>query len=358
MSVARTRWGRGSAIGRHAALTPAARGVEQSPRERVQRGLMLLVIVLLVGTAGYSLLGLGPLDAAYQTVTTVSTVGFREMGDVTTPWKAFTIVIILVGASTVLYNLSVLLETLVEGRLTDQLWRRRMERDIAGFEDHVIICGYGRVGQSIARYLTAAGRDVVVVDNDPERTRIISQPFVEGDAGDEAVLVEAGLLRASTLIAATETDAANVYITLTARSARPDLFIVARARIEAAEPKLRQAGADRVVNPQLIGGGRIAAMTLQPHVAEFLDVVMHDGSLEFRLEEVAVPPTSPLVGETLRNAHIRDQTGAMVLALRQPDGVFVTNPSPDVAIAAGHVLIAIGTREQLAALADAARAPA
>jgi voltage-gated potassium channel len=213
------------------------------------------------------------------------------------------------------------------------------------------------VGQSIARYLTAAGREVVVVDNDPERAKTIPQPFVEGDAGDEAVLAEAGLLRASTLIAATETDAANVYITLTARSARPDLFIVARARIEAAEAKLRQAGADRVVNPQLIGGGRIAAMTLQPHVAEFLDVVMHDGSLEFRLEEVAVPPGSPLVGETLRNAHIRDRTGAMVLALRQPDGDFLTNPSPDEAIDAGHVLIAIGTREQLAALADAARPP-
>jgi len=340
-----------------AGIAPGARATEQSPRERVQRGLLLLLIVLLVGTAGYTMLGLSVVDAMYQTVTTVSTVGFRELGEVTTAWKLFTIVIVLVGASTVLYNLSVLLETLVEGRLTDQLWRRRMERDIAGFEGHVIICGYGRVGQSIARYVTAAGRDVVIVDNNPERVKIITQPFVEGDAGDEAVLVEAGLLRASTLIAATETDAANVYITLTARSARPDLFIVARARIEAAEPKLRQAGADRVVNPQLIGGGRIAAMTLQPHVAEFLDVVMHDGSLEFRLEEVAVRPGSPLDGKTLRNAHIRDSTGAMVLALRRPDGEFVTNPSPDVAIEPGHVLIAIGTREQLAALAEAGRAP-
>lgn len=318
----------------------------------------MLLVVLFVGTIGYWVLGLNPLDAVYQTVTTVSTVGFRELGEVTTAWKIFTIIIVLVGASTVLYNLSVLLETLVEGRLTDQLWRRRMERDINAFEDHVIICGYGRVGQTIARYLTSAGKDVVVVDNDPDRIKIITQPFVEGDAGDESVLIEAGLLRASALIAATETDAANVYITLTARSARPDLFIVARARMEAAEPKMRQAGADRVVNPQLIGGGRIAAMTLQPHVAEFLDVVMHDGSLEFRLEEIAVSALSPLVGKTLRNAHIRDRTGAMVLALRQPDGGFVTNPSPDEAIEAGQVLIVIGTREQLEALADTARPPA
>ena len=133
----------------------------------MRRGLLLLLIVLLVGTAGYTLLGLSPIDAVYQTVTTVSTVGFREIGDVTTAWKVFTIVLVLVGASTVLYNLSVLLETLVEGRLTDQLWRRRMEREIAGFDQHVIICGYGRVGQSIARYLTAAGRAVVVVDNNP-----------------------------------------------------------------------------------------------------------------------------------------------------------------------------------------------
>jgi voltage-gated potassium channel len=133
----------------------------------------------------------------------------------------------------------------------------------------------------------------------------------------------------------------------------PSLFIVARARVAATEAKLAQAGADRVVNPQSIGGARMAAFALQPHVAEFLDVVMHDGSLEFRLEEISLPEGSPMAGATLRSAHLRDKTGALVLALREPDGTFTTNPEPDTNLCPGQVLIAIGTTVQLAALAEA-----
>jgi len=133
---------------------------------------------------------------------------------------------------------------------------------------------------------------------------------------------------------------------LTARSMKPELFIIARARVEASEAKLSHAGADRVVNPQRIGGARMAAFALQPHVAEFLDVVMHDGSLEFRLEEVPVPDGSPLAGRSLRDAHIRDRTGALVLATREADGRFTTNPEPETAIQPGHILIAIGTAAQ------------
>ena len=131
---------------------------------------------------------------------------------------------------------------------------------------------------------------------------------------------------------------------------RPELFIVARARVEAAEARLLQAGADRVVNPQAIGGARVAALTLQPNVVEFLDVVMHDGSIEFRLEEVVVPDGSPLVGRTIRDAAIRDRTGALVMGLREPDGTFVPNPSPEQRLNAGQVLIGIGTPPQLSAL--------
>lgn len=326
----------------------------RDPWRRVQLGVALLLVVVVAGTVGYVLLGLSLLDALYQTVTTVTTVGFREMGDTTSAWKLFTIVLVLVGASTVLYTLSVLLETLLEGRLTDQVRRRRMARDIAALQDHVIICGYGRVGQAIAGYLAAAGKPLVIVDSDPARALGNPQPFIEGDATSDDVLLAAGLARADTLIAATDTDAANLYITLSARALRADLFIVARARVESAEAKLRQAGADRVVNPQLIGGNRIAALTLQPHVAEFIDVVMHDGSLEFRLEELVIPSGSALAGRSLRDAHIRDRTGAMVLAIRRPDGSFLTNPEPATLLHAGEVLIAIGTREQLAKLVDAA----
>ena len=320
---------------------------------RVQRGLLLLAIITGLGTGGYLLLGLGVVDALYQTVITISTVGYEELGGDAAEkaaYRPFTILLILSGVGTAFYTLGVLLETLVEGRLTDQLWRRRMERSIAAMTDHVIVCGWGRVGQTIARDLAGAGKDVVVIDIDPERVNDIDLPFIEGDATDDATLSAAGIERASALVTAIDTDAANLYVTLSGRSARPDLFIVARARIESAEAKLTQAGANRVVNPQHIGGERIAALILQPSVSDFLDVVMHDAGLEFRLAEVTVAADSPLAGLSLRDAHIRDRTGALVLAIRDRSGRFRTNPTPETPIQAGELLIAIGTPEQLAAL--------
>lgn len=320
--------------------------------QRLRRGIGLLIAVTAVGVGGYTVLGLDPLDALYQTVVTVSTVGYREIGydGDGSAYRVFTIVMILAGVGTALYTLGVLLETLVEGTLTDQLWRRRMERSITAMSDHVIVCGWGRVGKTIARDVAASGRDVVVIEVDPERTGDIDVPFIEGDATDDAVLGAASLGRASALVAALDTDAANLYVTLTGRSSQPDLFIVARARLEAAEPKLAQAGANRVVNPQQIGGARIASMILQPSVADFLDVVMHDQSLEFRLAEIEVHAGSPLAGHSLRNAHLRDRTGALVLAMRDVDGGFRTNPPPDTVMEPGEVLIAIGTSVQLESL--------
>jgi voltage-gated potassium channel len=328
-----------------------------NPRRRLRLALAMLLAVMIVGTAGYVLLGFGWLDALYQTVTTVTTVGFREVKDLTPTGKVFTIVLILFGVGTALYTLGVLIEALVEGQLSDVLGRRKLEKQIEAMRGHVIICGWGRVGRAMAPFLAGAGYDVVVVDNDPELLAGIPYVFIVGDATDDAVLERAGIHRARALVAAVSSDADNLYITLSGRSLEPNLFIVARARIASSEEKLRRAGASRVVNPQAIGGARMAAFVMQPNVAEFLDVVMHDGSLEFRLEEVPVPQQSALVGKSLRQAQIRDRTGALVLALRAADGSFVTNPSPETVIEPGHILIAIGTEPQLQALQGAAAVP-
>jgi voltage-gated potassium channel len=317
---------------------------------RPRRALAMLLGVFVVGTIGYVVLGFTALDAVYQTVTTVATVGFREVKPLDDAGKVFTIVLILVGVGTALYTFSVVLETLLEGHLSRLFGRRRMERQIEALQDHVIVCGWGRVGRAIGAELTAAGAELVVVDRDPTRPPQAGVPSIVGDATEDRMLQRAGLSRARALIAALDSDAANLFVTLSARSLRPDLFIVARARLEESEEKLRRAGADRVVNPQSIGGARIAAFVLQPNVTEFLDVVMHDRNLEFRLEEVAVPSGSAVAGRSIREAHLRDRTGALVLALREADGVFHTNPSPDTTITAGHVLIAIGTPDELAAL--------
>ncbi|MCX7620619.1 MAG: potassium channel protein [Acidimicrobiales bacterium] len=326
-------------------------------RFRLGLSLALVAAVLVFGTVGYLALGLEPLDALFKTIETVSTVGFGEISLDTPGEKVFTIILILVGVGTVLYSFTVVLETIIEGRLTDHLWRRRMEREIAQLNRHVIVCGCGRLGRTVADYIADAGRDVVVVDLDLERLESTAHRFVHGDANLDDTLRAAGIERAATLVAALSTDADNVYLTLAARALRPDIFVIARARVSQAEARLRQAGANRTINPQFLGGARVGAMALQPHVAEFVDVVMHDRNIEFRLEELIVADGSPLGDCSIREAQIRDRTGALVLAVREADGHFITNPTPDTRLEPGHVLIAIGTEEQLRALAEAARPP-
>jgi voltage-gated potassium channel len=321
---------------------------------RLRGALTMLGCVVVAGTVGYLILGFTLLEAIYQTVTTVTTVGFREVRPLSDAGIVFTIVLILLGVGTALYALGVLIQTLVEGDLHDVFGRRRMERRISELTEPVIVCGWGRVGRAIAKEIADAGATLVVVDRDAARLETSPYPTVLGDATDDDVLRRAGLDRARALVAALDSDAGNLFVTVSARALRPDVFIVARVRVEESVEKLRRAGADRVVNPQSIGGARMAAFVLQPHVTEFLDVVMHDRDIEFRLEEVTVDARSPIVGRTLREARIREQTGALVLALREGSGAFSTNPSPDSKLDGGQVLIAIGTPTELTALTDLA----
>lgn len=314
---------------------------------RVWFGIVAMSVILVAGTAGYVILGFSLLDALYQTITTVTTVGFREVQDFGHAEKLFTIVLVLVGVGTALYTFSVLLEALVEGHVRELVALRRMERKIKAMNGHVIICGWGRVGRAIARAVANAGEDVVVVDRDAGRLATSPYPTIQGDVTNDDILQEAGIDRARVLVAALNTDADNLYVTVSGRALKPDLFIIARARTESSEPKLARAGADRVVNPQRLGGERMAAFAVHPNVAEFLDVVMHDENLEFHLEEVRVSAHSKLAGKTLRDAHIRDRTGALVLAVRDKDGSFATNPPPETLIEPDSILVAIGTTEQL-----------
>ncbi|MFN8025088.1 MAG: NAD-binding protein [Acidimicrobiia bacterium] len=315
---------------------------------RLRVALLVLAGIMIVGTIGYLILGFSLLDAIYQAVTTLTTVGFREVHPLSNAGKVFTIVLILFGVGTALYALGVLIQTLVEGDLRGVFGRKRMDRKIADLHDHVIVCGWGRVGRAIAKEL---GDDtpIVVLDRDADRLADSPHPWLAGDVTDDAVLQAAGLDRARALVAALDTDAGNLFVTLSARALRPDLFIVSRVRVEESVEKLTRAGADRVVNPQSIGGARMAAFVLQPHVTEFLDVVMHDRDIEFRLEEVTVPSAPQVVGRTLREAQIRDLTGALVPQAAQPGGEFVSNPSPEQVISAADVLIAIGTSTELGA---------
>ena len=329
----------------------------RNPFRSVRVGLGALALVLVAGTVGYLLFGFGLLDAVYQTVITITTVGFNSPHPLDVGSKVFTIILILVGVGTALYTFSAVLEVLIDGHMRDLIRRRKMERKIDRMHGHVIVCGWGRVGREVARFLANGNTDLVVIDRDPERLSGIAYAYVCGDVADDETLLRAGLDRAAALVAALNTDSDNLYATVAAKSMCPDIQIIARARNNSSESKLARAGADRVVNPQQLGGDRMASFVTQPHVVDFVDVVMHDGSLEFRLEEVTLAAHSALAGKTLRSAHLRDQTGALVLAIRRPDGRFVTNPSPEDTIEEADVLIGIGTAEQLEALAAFANRP-
>ncbi|MGE5211208.1 MAG: potassium channel family protein, partial [Acidobacteriota bacterium] len=291
--------------------------MKDTPIGRLQRAFGMLLAVVVVGTVGYLLFGMSFTDAVYQTVTTVTTVGFRELQEFDTAEQWFTIAIIITGVSTVLYTFTLMVQVVVEGQLQDFVGRRLMDREINKLSGHTVVCGWGRVGRAVAADLVAAGHSVVIVDVDAERVADVPYPTVVGDATLDSTLRAAGIERASALIVALEGDAENLFVTLSARAIVPDLFIVARARQDESVPKLANAGADRVVNPQELGAARMASFVARPHVAEFVDVVMHERSLEFRMQEYDVPESSPLAGATLRDADLRRRAGVLVLALRR-----------------------------------------
>jgi voltage-gated potassium channel len=310
---------------------------------RLQRAVAMVIAVGVVGIIGYRLFGMSFTDATYQTVTTITTVGFRELQDFNNAEQWFTIAIIITGVSTVLYTFTLTVQLVVEGELGNFVGRRMMDREINKMSGHTIVCGWGRVGRAVADDLVEAGQSVVIVDIDTERVADVPYPTVVGDATLDSTLRAAGIERAQALIAALEGDAENLFVTLSARAIVPGLFIVARARQDESVPKLANAGADRVVNPQELGAARMASFVARPHVAEFVDVVMHERSLEFRMQEFDVPEGSPLAGQTLREADLRKRAGVLILALRRVDGTFSTNPDPDTVIEPHQVLIAVGT---------------
>jgi len=317
----------------------------------------MVLAVGVIGTIGYWSFGLTFTEAVYQTVTTVTTVGYRELKDFSPGEQWFTIVIIITGVSTVLYTFTLTVQVVVEGQLRDFVGRRLMDREINKLRDHTVVCGWGRVGRAVAEDLATTGHDVVVIDVDPQRVAGIPYATVVGDATLDSTLRAAGIEQASALVAALEGDAENLFVTLSARAIVPELFIVARARQDESIPKLANAGADRVVNPQELGAARMASFVTRPHVAEFIDVVMHERSLEFRMQEFTVPEGSTIAGITLRDADLRKQTGVLVLALRRVDGTFTTNPDPDIVIEPHQILITVGTDADLRRLDDLAGVP-
>ncbi len=309
--------------------------------------------VLILGTAGYTVLGLSLIDAAYQTIITVSTVGFREVatGDPNTAWKVYTSVLIITGTGSMLYGATSVIESIVEGRLTGQFRRFRMQHAIDDLSGHLVVCGSGRVGRTIEQFVRTVGREVVVVDRD--ETRLPDDVLhVVGDATTDKVLRAAGIERAATLVTALGTSVDNLYVTLSSRKMNPGLFIVSRADDSEAMTKMLQVGADRALNPYEIAGGRMASLATQPNVADFVDVVVHDGDFGAKLREIRLTEGCDFVGRTIDDLAIRQETGAVVLTVRDSAARFHTDDVTARPFTEGDVIVAIGSDEALDRLAD------
>jgi voltage-gated potassium channel len=314
-----------------------------------------LIMLMVAGTSGYQRLeGLSPLDAFYMTAITISTVGFGEVKPFTPAGRAFTVVLIGAGAGLAAYLLKSAVEFLISGEWRTQLDHDRRQSMLKKLSNHFIVCGFGRVGREVAHELRAEKLPFVVIDKDPDKiTRIQDAGYLalQGNAANEIYLKEAGIERAKGLVAAVNSDAENVFIVLTARGIRPDLAIVARANYEDSEDKLLRAGANRVIFPYRISGRRMVTVMVRPHVADFLDEVTHAGEQELLVEQVWLAQSSPLVGQTLGEADLRNRLDITVLACRTAGGQLNTHPGAEMVLCADSYLVALGTREQLQALA-------
>jgi voltage-gated potassium channel len=322
-----------------------------TPEERRLRvAVVVFFTVVAVGVVGYKVIEHVPwLDALYMTVITITTVGFGEIVELSNTGRAFTLVLIASGVSTVSYGALTAAEFVVEGHLRHVIERRRMLRDIADLSHHIIICGFGRVGVHVAEELIRDDDPFVVVDNDEgklERLGQLGYLHVEGDATEEHVLSEAGLERARALVAAVNSDADNVLITLTAKGISPSTIVIARAKADENEAKLRRAGADKVIAPTTIGGRRIAQILTRPAVAEFLEGE-GSGGVDYTLEEVPVHAGGEFDGSTLAEAAIRDRFGVTVLAVVRADGALDSHPAATSRLHAGDTLVVIGSDDEV-----------
>jgi voltage-gated potassium channel len=312
-----------------------------------------MLVVLTIGTIGFhSILEESWLQAFYRAIVSSSLTGLDTVPPSDSA-RILTIFLVLAGISIFAYIGSLVVEAIARG-VIGGLWAERKRRKaIEALRDHYIICGFGRVGRRVAEEFRHEGAPFVVLDFSPDAKEAADEEgalFIEGNGTDDDDLRSTGIERARGLVAASDDDADNLYISLSARAANPNLLIVARASNEDAARKLRLAGADRIVQPYQAAGRSMANLLLRPQVTAFVDVVTTAAGNDLRFEEIEVTEASGQGGKSIRDLAIRKETGALIVALRKRDGTFDTTPTPEAVVDVGDVLIAAGTEEELRAL--------
>lgn len=323
----------------------------RSSVRRILGGLVALTAVIASGTAGYVMLGWTPSDALFMVIITVTGVGFGEVLPLDNPWlRLHTIVVISFGLIAVAYTVAGFVQFVAEGEISQLLGHQRVRRQIDEMRDHTIVAGYGRMGTLLCAELAAAGEPFVLIDNAGNRAAEFDArqiPYVVGDATEESVLKDAGLLRARFLATTIPSDALNVFITLTARQMNADVVILARAEQPSTHKKLLQAGANHVVVPAAIGAHRMVSLLTNPTAVEFAELVTTRSSLAIEMDEFPIRVRSPLIGLTMREADIGRRTGVVVVAIKRSDGHVSFPPASDDRLNLDDTIVLLGKREGL-----------
>jgi voltage-gated potassium channel len=324
----------------------------QRLQKQLIAGAISILGVALAGTLWYRFVeGWSWSDALYMTVITLATVGYGETNPLGDRGRIFTISLILMGVISIGYLVNRFTEAIVQGYFQEGMRLRQRRRLIDTLTEHYILCGFGRTGRQIALEFKAEGIPFITIDSDIEQIEAAQELgciAALGDATLDETLLKVGIERAVCLVAALPSDAENLYTVLSAKTLNPQIRAIARASTEEALTKLKRAGADAVVSPYITGGRRMAAAALRPQVLDFMDGVLSGSDRSFYLEEFLLDPQAcPVVGQTLREARLRSQTGALVLAIRRIDGNLIAGPTGETILMAGDLLICMGTAEQL-----------
>jgi len=310
-----------------------------------------MVAILITGVVGYRYLSdLSWVDAIYMTVITVTTVGFTEVGPMSTEAKVFTVLLIIASVFIFAYAISVITEYILSRNSLDILKKKKVKNKIRTLSKHVIICGFGRNGNQAAERLKAYKRPFVVVEKDKEIIEKYGDNilFVEGDANDDEVLIEAGINRAQYIITTLPDDAANLFVVLSARQLNKKLNIISRASQITSQKKLKLAGADQVIMPDKIGGDHMASLVVMPDLISFMDELSLEGGHTTNLEEVAIEDfTEEGECNSLRDLDLRRRTGCTIIGYIAPDGKYTINPEADMQLQPKSKVIVLGRPEQI-----------
>ncbi len=324
-----------------------------SASQKLTLALTGLVFAIGGGTIGFILIeGMGPLDALYMTMITLSTVGYREVMPLDESGKVFVILLILFGVALGGFTVSVIGQLVVEGEFREFFGRKKMEKKIRKMSGHYIIAGFGRVGRQVAREFKKRNVPFVVIEKKPETIDRLSSeghPFLQGEATDDETLRKARIEYAQTLVSTLPEEAQNVYLTLTARSMNADLNIIARADFEDGEKKLIRAGANHVISPHVLGGQRMAMASLRPNVVDFMQTTaLCEGGL--MIEEVVIPAGCEMDGKSVLNSRLKQEYGVTIIGIKKAHGKMTVAPGLDTILNESDVLVLIGPIEGLESL--------